>query len=279
MSLFFRTFQHLLPDSLAWRIRQRVTPWAYGDGSTWGQTGLLWGGVAGGRDIDRFFEGLANFLDLPRAFIDEVYRDLFSESTRDLAEWEFQFGLTTAAAEADRRANVDAAWKSRGGQSPRYLQDVVQAAGFDVYIYEWWSSGPGPYVARDPRNYTDVPTLGTVQCGEPLALCGEPDALCDNFLANEPGYLVNSNLTPYAPPTVPSDPTKWPFFIYWGGSTFGATAYVDPTRRQEFERLILKLCPAHCWLVTSHVAFAAAPASAGAWHFDDPDQSGHLLTF
>lgn len=249
MSLFFRIFQHLLPDALAWRIRRRSTGWTIGDGSSVGDPGLLIGGTAEGRHIDRFFSGLANFFADVRTFVDLAYLDLFAATTRELGEWEHQFGLLTASTEADRRANIDAAWKARGGQSPRYLQDVVQAAGFDVYIHEWWSSGP-PYVARDPRNYTNVPTLGTVQCGEPLALCGEPDALCNNFLANEPDYLVNSNLTPFAPPIVPSDPDTWPFFLYWADSTFPNRAQVPAERRREFERLILKLCPAQNWLVT-----------------------------
>ncbi len=277
MSLFFRAFQHLLPDALAWRIRRGVTGWTIGDGSLIGDPGLLIGGAVGGRDIDKFFNGLADFLSQPRDFIDEVYRDLFAASTRELDEWELQFGLTRAVQEADRRANVDAAWKSRGGQSPRYLQDVVRAAGFDVYIHDWWSSGPAPYVAHDPRIYTNVPTFGTVQCGEPLALCGDPDALCDIFLANEPGYLVNSNLTPYAPPPVPSDPDTWPFFIYWGGATFGVVADVDLARRQEFERLLLKLCPAHCWIVTL-VNYVEGPM-LGQWDFSDRRQSHHLLTY
>jgi hypothetical protein len=263
MSLFFRIFQHLLPDSLAWRIRKKAASWTYGDGSLWGAPGLLWGGTDDGRHIDRFFHGLAEFFTEPRLYIDLVLLDLYPSTTRELTEWEYQFGLTMAAVEGDRRLNVDSAWKARGGQSPRYLQDVVRAAGFDVYIHEWWSSGPAPYIARDPRDYTNVPTFGTVQCDEPLALCGEPDALCNNFLANEPGYLVNSNLTPYAPPPVPSDPTKWPFFIYWGGQTFGDVVFLDPARRQEFERLILKLCPAHCWLVTL-VDYGAVPLPAAA---------------
>lgn len=249
MSLFFRIFQHLLPDADAWRIRRHTTSWTWGDGSNWGDPGLLWGGTAAGRTIDRFFAGLANFWATVRTFVDLVYLDLFPDSTRELALWEHQFGLSTATLEADRRLNIEAAWQARGGQSPRYLQDVVQAAGFDVYIHEWWSSGP-PYVARDPRNYTTDPLVGTVQCGEALALCGEADALCNNFLANDPGYIVNDNLLPIAPPVVPSDPAYWPYFLYWSSPDINVKGQVPAERRQEFRALILKLCPAQQWLVT-----------------------------
>ncbi len=248
-TLFFRAFQHLLPDSIAWRIRFGSAPWLIGDGSKIGDPGLLIGGTAGGRDIDRFFEGLASSFADSRQFVDLVYLDIFPESTRELDEWEKQFGLIPAAAGADRIANVEAAWQSTGGQSPRYLQDIVQAAGFDVFIHPWWSS-TNPFVVKDPRTHTNEPLLGTVQCGESLALCGESSALANSILANEPGYIVNLNLTLTAPPGIPSDPATWPFFLYWGGETFPTRASVPANRRGEFERLILQLCPAQQWLVT-----------------------------
>lgn len=247
----YRQFQHVLPDSLAWRILQRVKAWFIGDGHLVGAPGLRigWDGDSS-RQLEDFFFGLSRSFADARGFVDLVYLDLFPETTRELAEWEFQFGLTAAPTEAERRAAIDAAWKAQGGQDPRYLQDIVQAAGFDVYIHEWWSSGPGPYVPRDPRLYTEVATFGSVQCGEPAAVCGEPSAQCNGILANDVGYLVNTNFTPTAPPPVPDDSAFWPYFLYWGGAVFPAKASVPAERRQEFERLILKLCPVQQWLVT-----------------------------
>lgn len=248
-TLFFRIFQHLLPDSIAWRIVQRSKPWLIGDGSLIGETDLLIGSKTEGRDIDRFFEGLTSPFVTARRFVDKVYLDLFPPTTRQLSEWEEQFGLEASFSGADRIANLEAAWAATGGQSPRYLQDLVQEAGFDVYIHDWWSSGP-PFVARDPRLHTEVPLIGTVQCGEALAQCGELTAVNNAFLANEPGYLVNSDLSLNAPPPVPDDPATWPFFLYWGAASFPDRATVPASRRQEFERLILKLCPTQNWLVT-----------------------------
>lgn len=250
MNLFFRIFQHLLPDALAWRIRQSNTPWFIGDGSLIGQVGLLIGSTAGGRIIDRFFQGLTGAPADAKTFVDNVYSDTIPSKTRQLDDYETQFGLLTAATEAARRENLATAWASTGGQSPRYLQDRVQEAGFDVFIHEWFEPGGPPYVARDPRLHTNIPLVGTVQCGEPLAQCGELTAQCNGFLANEVDYIVNSNLVPVAPPPVPSDEAFWPFFLYWGGEIFPARASVPPERRAEFEQLILKLCPAQNWLVT-----------------------------
>ncbi len=102
---------------------------------------------------------------------------------------------------------------------------------------------------RDPREYTTVPLVGTVQCGEALALCGEPTALCNAFLANEPGYLVNQAGTPNAPPGIPYDPDFWPYFIYVGAARFPDHASLDVSRRGEFEELVLRLMPDQHWLV------------------------------
>jgi hypothetical protein len=228
---FFRIIKHLLPTGIAWRVLKTA-----------------------GRAIERFFEGLAGLPQDIRTFIDLVYLDLFPSTTRQLAEWENQFALEATGSETHRRLRLAAEWKAHGGQSPHYLQGIVQAAGFDVFIHEWWSSGP-PYIARDPRDYTTQPTIGTVQCAPPdlnqWQCCsgGPGQAQCNRFLGNETHYLVNDLLNREAPPRVPDDPRYWPYFLYWGGETFPDHATVPATRRAEFEQLLLKLCPAQKWLV------------------------------
>lgn len=245
VDLFFRIFQHLLPDSLAFRIRKGTTTWSIGDGSAIGDPGLLIGGKPGGRDIDRFWWALAHPFAVARQFIDLAYLDLFPDTTREIEAWEDRFGLLPATTEDDRRANISASWQATGGQSADYLQTIFQAAGFAVYVHEWFNT-PSPY---DPRAYTQDPLVGTVQCGEPIAKCGEPDALCNGLLANNVGYLQNGLLDGKAPPAIPTNPDAWRYFLYIGGQTFPNTAQVPAVRRQEFERLILKLRPSQQWLV------------------------------
>jgi hypothetical protein len=78
-----------------------------------------------------------------------------------------------------------------------------------------------------------------ILCGEAVAACGELEAGCGNFLTfilKEREYIV------------PSDPAKFPFFLYIGGPNFGDIAQVDPKRRDEFEALCLKICPTQLWL-------------------------------
>lgn len=224
--VFFRQLQHLLPDALAWRL------------------------TATSKTLRKFFEGLAAAPADLRTFVDSTYDDLLPAKTRELPTWQRQFGLLALGTDAEQRAQLASAWQAQGGQSPRYLQDVVRAAGFDVYIHEWWEPGTMPRVKRDPRAYTVQPQLGSTQCGQTAARCGEVHAACNRWLQNDVKYLVNRNLTPLAPPPVPDDPARWPHFLYWGGATFGTAASVLAARRTEFERLLLKICPAHCWLVT-----------------------------
>jgi hypothetical protein len=249
---FFRTFQHLLPDARAWRLTID-------------------------KKLRRFFEGLS-FEDLiigteeeepieteegeelgqgygdPVQFLDDVYEDAFPGTTRELVEWEKQFGLEPKGSEVARRLALAAEWAATGGQSPSYIQGVLQTAGFDVYVHEWFEPGGPPWVLRDPRDYTDNPLVGIYQCSalpsQPQCSAFPSQPQCNDWLANETNYLVNKDLTRRPPPLVPDDPAKWPYFLYIGGETFPDIAIVEEDRRAEFERLILKIRPTHNWIVT-----------------------------
>lgn len=243
----FSTFQLLLPRALAWRTT-----------------------IA--KNLRRYLQGLAAFAGDVRVFIDRVYLDLFPSSTRELPAWEFQFALAGSGDEATRRLRLAAAWAAQGGQSPAYIQSLLWAAGFTtVYVYEWWSSGP-PFLARDPRDYTRQPVTGFYQCeGSSPWECFDPapgEQLaphCDDTLANEPGYIVNLDLTLRAPPPVPSDPARWPYFLYFAGETFPDLATVDAARIDELKELLLRICPAQQWLVL--MVDPIAPLEAGGEGF------------
>ena len=101
-----------------------------------------------GSQLRQFFEGLAGLPADARAFVDLVWSDTQPADTRELTGWEEQFALVESGlTEADRRTRLDAAWSATGGQSPRYLQDVVQANGFSVFVHEWWDI---PVIGGDP---------------------------------------------------------------------------------------------------------------------------------
>lgn len=113
--LWLNVFKHLLPTGRAWRLTVD-------------------------KNLRSFFDGLSGAPADARTYIDDVYDDLGPDTTRELDAWEDQFALpSTQLTEAQRRARLDATWKALGGQSPRYIQDTLQAAGFDVYVHEWWT--------------------------------------------------------------------------------------------------------------------------------------------
>lgn len=265
----FNLFKRLLPNGRAWAI------------------------IAEKR-LRQFFEGLAAGASDPAVKeFDDVFNDLDPQLTTRLAQWENQFSLpNTGLTEQERRDRLQAAWSAVGGQSPRYIQDTLQAAGFDVYVHEWgvpsveYPTGgsvnglPAP-VARDPFDFiADANNpVSFIGAGHDLAFCGGDDCFSNSQVASGPqGYLlvnkiaqstsgfigaghdlafcggdsaasgateVSTALTQYV---IPADPTKYPYFLYIGAQTFPELATVPLSRRDEFEDLCLKICPAQQWL-------------------------------
>lgn len=263
--IFLRVIQHLLPNARAWRVT--IT-----------------------KRLREFFEGLSGLGDDVKTFLDGVWQDIDPETTRELTAWEHQFGLRdTGLTEQGRRDRLDATWKALGGQDPRYVQDTLRGAGFDVYVHEWWEPGtePSPGIKqcvtpRDPTQYLRrqyARSISFVECGESLAQCGEVTAeagngleprgypLVNKVLLTEPNIIVlcgervaeagepeglcgnyetfSTRLRDY---TIPNTSDKWPYFLYIGGRFFGDLADVPSNRRDEFEALCLKICPAQQWL-------------------------------
>lgn len=243
--------------------------------------------------LREFFEGLAaGAFDPVVSEFDDRFNDLDPQQTTQLSQWESQFGLPDVGlSEQGRRDRLEAAWSAVGGQSPRYVQDTLRAAGFDVYVHEWWVPSveypaggsvnglPVP-VARDPFLYLwdGVAPRDFVGCGHDLAYCGGDSCFSNSQTGAPPGYLLvnklhsetsgvqgcghdlmecggddaSSGVTVIIEDTggyvIPSDPTKYPYFLYIGGQTFPDQATVPLARRDEFEDLCLKICPAQLWL-------------------------------
>jgi len=178
--MFLNTFKHLLPHGArAWKLTIN-------------------------KKLRQFFDGLA--LGVPtdfKSFVDLVFFDAFPATTRELELWEQQFNLASNATltEQERRDRLDGAWKAKGGQSPRYIQDTLQAAGFDVYVHEWWVPGTEPVLnvntqatARDPFDYlTDANGAQLVISSDNNPDMQDGDALAQDGSTTMPtGYpLVN----------------------------------------------------------------------------------------
>lgn len=175
--------KHLLPRARAWRITID-------------------------KQLRQFFRGLADLPETVKAFFDAVFTDIDPQLTRELTAWEAQFalpntGLTTQA----RRDRLDAAWQALGGQSPRYIQDTLQGAGFDVFVHEWWVpsvehplggavDGDVVPVVRVPSVYLwdGVSDRQFVGCGHDDAYCGGDDMFSNSQL-DPPGYALVNKVT------------------------------------------------------------------------------------
>lgn len=173
-------FKHLLPSGRAWRLIVD-------------------------KMFRRFFVGLTGIGEDIKAEFDAGLNDLDPQLTRELVRWEKQWALPAAnLTEQQRRDRLSAAWKAKGGQDPRYIQDTLQAAGFDVYVHEWWKSIPGrptggsvngdvTPVARNPFDYLwdGVTPRQFVGDGHDSMMDGG-DLAFENSQLDPPGYpLVN----------------------------------------------------------------------------------------
>ena len=223
---FLKLYQHLLPRAKAWTLTTS-------------------------KPLRDFFQALADEPANAKLFLDQVFQDLDPYTTRQLTAWETQFGLPAVGlTTTERRERLAARWASKGGQDPSYIQETLHAEGFTgVYIHEWWKTPmASPPDARNPTLYTP-PTMPNsvilvnkiftawsphrIACGEDLAECGEIWGTTFSRIEYD----------------VTTDPDTWPFYLYFGGATFPDPAVVPAGRFEELENLLLKICPAHLWLV------------------------------
>ncbi len=237
-------FQNLLPRARAWNT-----------------TADKW--------LRRFIDGLSDIVTGVQSHFDLIWYDIFPATTREIDAWEETFGLiyNKTLTEQERRDALAAAWAQTGGQSPSYIQNQLQAAGFDVYIHDWWATispvtpnnpfaagGAYPlvnlYVGNntifDPPECIDPSTPGVLATDVPECT-NEADmgiSSGDVFECQPLGVIAGGPKT-Y---NFPTDPDKWPYIIYIAGATFGTPANIPAERRLEFESLCLKICPAHLWL-------------------------------
>ncbi len=218
-------FKHLLPSGRAWRLTTD-------------------------KALRRLVNGLSSAAQDARDYIDARYLDLFPSTTTTLDEWAEQFGV-----ESSREA-VDAAWKATGGQSIDYIEGVLHAAGFDLYLHAFWVPGTEPPVGtlgaprvRNPKLFLD--SDGWI--GEPIYTAGDPQVTAGaGFTAGAttqsgkgPGYLLVDGVNSYP---IGETETRWPYYVYVGAAIFPSLAYVPRGRRAELEALLLKLIPAQQWI-------------------------------
>jgi uncharacterized protein YmfQ (DUF2313 family) len=171
-----------------------------------------------------------------------------------LADWESDYNIETNASltNTERNNRIISKISATGGQGPDYLEDVIQAAGFGLYVYENIpavdpSTISGILIAG-PSDWTVTiiwaVTSGGITMGG-LTAIGSPVTM---------GGRAGSSIDP-VDPSIPSDPNTWPFFWFLAGpANVNDTVNIDATREEELINLIISLKPAHTWVV-ANVAF------------------------
>jgi len=228
--------------------------------------------------LQEFIKGLSALPADFRNFINQIYLDLFPNTTQELDLWEKTFGIINPSSiEENRRMDLDAAWKAQGGQASDYIQGVLNAAGFDVQVHEnnppvdpdiflnsipvMFANGPAAFAGNDLAFagktggdllvngpiFTNVPLYLAVagalnmSAGNDVAVAGQ----FDKFGTEEKIYQI------------PDDPDLWGAFFFIGGDATRnvgtheletiENVNIETDRKSEFIRLILKLKPVQTW--------------------------------
>jgi hypothetical protein len=208
------------------------------------------------RPLKKFFHGLAILPKTIREHIGSVLLEAFPRTTTRIEDWSRQFGSPELLSPED----IEAEWGAFGGQSPAYIQGVLRAAGFDVYVHEWWVPGIHPPVARNPFDYdgTGSPSSNLIETSYVLVndlthveknyiyYCGKkpnPDQ-CVSDESITCGAYDGYMLVPKRYPC-PDVPDEYPVYWYVCAAVWPHYVNIEESSFRKLVRLIYKLKPVH----------------------------------
>ncbi len=260
MNRVFKSIQTLLPSGKAWDLVPSKT-------------------------FRKFIYGLTGYSDQQGEILLDAVRDWIPKYTKNLDEWEYQFALDpTGYTESQRIGNLYAAWRGLvGGQSIAYINSVLEAAGFDVRMYNWWETEYGqlyPPNVKNPFEFIfspDFPICDGFEYaadgeevmqdggywvapgyllvnrydysyGEWLACDNLPDTYDNSESANDGNfseYFIRDGNDDYR---MNPDPATFPFYIYAADLTFPEVVTLPRSEQKRLEYLLRKHCPATRWI-------------------------------
>jgi uncharacterized protein YmfQ (DUF2313 family) len=206
-------------------------------------TGRAFGNKLNGVNEKLFTATDENISDLAtdsRGVLDSILPDNDNFTTGDATRWEERLGMitNTAVSLSDRKLAIIRKMNHPGDiparQSRDYLQDRLQAAGFDVYVYEDNGLTPAENFGILAAGIAEHATIVEHQTGMPHGDSGNGSVYEDtvaNHIDEETDqyFYVGTNFTRT-------------FMI--SGNPLSSEADVDVNRKDEFRQLILKLKPA-----------------------------------
>lgn len=239
-----------------------------------------------GGDLDLFNEATGDAIDLIRRDIDSVANVRTPKTTALFAGLQKEYGLIpveNATEDAEIESLETEVYKKRSNGSDDGLQDKLDRAGFDLFVYQNSPDGP----AADPESL--INNNFQVYCGEDI-VTGNDEAYCGrlggelvvngdsfeqvpNFLGC--GTMITGNTTAAAgyfeeliqipiEYEVSTDPDDWPFvFIVGGVATFNpddsilnvAQGFVNNKQKEQLKAIIVGYKPlsTSCALVVTYI--------------------------
>lgn len=198
-------------------------------------------GLVINRVLRKFFHGLASLPSMVRDHLASILLEMFPAFTAYRLEWSKQFGITTELS----IAQLEAEWGAAGGCSPAYIQSVLQAAGFDAYVHEWFVPGTVPPSARDPIDYvnTSIVLVNDIyysdknylhQCGDGMQCKSDASIRCGDY---------NGHTTIQKHYSCPDMTNQYPAYFFVGAETFPLQLSLSPGDLRRIEELIYKIKP------------------------------------
>lgn len=141
-----------------------------------------------------------------RREMEQVYFDMFPETSRCVADWEKVFAVVFSSKELEKQRNVLAAlWRiNKGGQSAVFLESILQNIDKDILVVE-------NVPISNPRQKNVV---FVVVCKNKIMCCGNKKAVCGYRIGDgefDPTVLRNDVSEVYS---IKNDKKYWGFCFF-----------------------------------------------------------------
>ena len=181
-----------------------------------------------------------------RREMEQVYFDMFPETSRCVADWEKVFAVVFSSKELEKQRNVlTALWRiNKGGQSAVFLESVLQNIDKDILVVE-------NVPVSNPRQKNVV---FVSVCKNKIMCCGNKKAVCGYRIGDggfDPTVLRNDVSEVYS---IKNDKKYWGFCFFVckrvARNSKGEILYIEKLKlkkdfRKFVEYFILKIKPVH----------------------------------
>ena len=233
-------------------------------------------------NLGKLWESIAAVADTTKNYLLGSVTDSIPLKTLEFEKWEEELSLPTNTTLIDeqRRQRISGKLLETNVGTINSIQTKLQQYGFDLYVHSPFQNN----VLVNPSNYLSTASTqpALISLGSPWGYLGHENAVLgykedipkgyplvnidyqiDNSLISlggEWGYLGHQNaILGYSAASsivnekrvkyiLPTDANLYQYFIYIGAANFGDFVTISKTRRNELERLLLQIVPAHIWI-------------------------------